>query len=159
MSSISEVKPVPTKSIDGTELPWVPFAPYSDEVLLKYHHINPVHGEILVSMRFPPGLRLPTHYHTGIVIGHTLTGAWRYLEHDWVSRAGGTVYETAGSSHTPESCGEEEAEVFFVIVGELLFLDEHGEIVARENHLTSMERYLSYCRQHGIEPRDLTAYP
>jgi hypothetical protein len=67
-------------------------------------------------------------------------------------------YETAGSSHTPESCGNEEAEVFFVIVGELLFLDESGQIVARENHLTSMERYLSYCREHGIEPRDLTAY-
>ena len=40
---------------DGTPtIPWVPFAPYSDEVFLKYHHINPVHGEVLVSMRFPP---------------------------------------------------------------------------------------------------------
>ena len=153
MSSITEVKPVTTKSIDGDDIPWVPFAPYSDEVFLKYHHINPVQGEILVSMRFPAGLRLPTHYHTGIVIAHTIKGAWRYLEHDWVSRAGGTVYETAGSAHTPESCGEEEAEVFFVIVGELLFLDEDGNIVARENHLTSMERYLAYCREHGIEPQ------
>ena len=68
------------------------------------------------------------------------------------------MYETAGSAHTPESCGDEEAEVFFVIVGELLFLDENGNIIARENHLTSMERYLAYCREHGITARDLTEY-
>ena len=103
-------------------------------------------------------MRLPTHYHTGIVISHTIKGAWRYLEHDWVARAGGTVYETAGASHTPESCGAEEAEVFFVIVGELLFLDDHGNVIARENHLTSLERYLAYCREHGITPHDLSEY-
>jgi hypothetical protein len=51
-------------------------------------------------------------YHTGIVIGHTFKGAWRYLEHDWVSRSGGIVYEIAGSADTPESCGDEEVEVF-----------------------------------------------
>jgi len=101
MRSMSEIKPITTKSLDCHELPWVPFAPYSDEVLLKYHHISPVHGEILATMRFPPGQRLPTHCHTGIVIGHTLTGAWRYLGHDWVSRAWDTACETAGSSHTP----------------------------------------------------------
>ena len=121
-------------------------------MFLKYHHINPVHGEVLVSMRFPPGVRLPTHYRTGTVISHTLKGAWRYLEHDWVARAGGTVYEPAGAAHTPESYGDEEAEVFFVITGELLFLDEHGNVIARENHLTSLERYLAYCREHGIAP-------
>ena len=87
------------------------------------------------------------------MIAYTIKGAWRYLEHEWVSRAGGTVYETAGSAHTPESCGDEEAEVFFVIVGELLFLDPDGKIVARENHLTSTERYLAYCREHGIVRR------
>ena len=75
MSSITEVKPITTKSVDGDDIPWVPFAPYSDEVFLKYHHINPVQGEILVSMRFPAGMRLPTHYHTGIVIAHTIKGA------------------------------------------------------------------------------------
>ena len=65
MSAITEVKPITTKSVDGNDTPWIPFAPYSDEVFLRYHHINPVQGEILVSMRFPPGMRMPTHYHTG----------------------------------------------------------------------------------------------
>ena len=158
MSRGTEAKLSPATAIDGNDLPWVPFTPYSDEVFLKYHHINPVHGEVLVSMRFPPGVRLPTHYHTGTLIFHTIKGAWRYLEYDWVARAGGTGYQTAGAAHTPESCGDEEAEVFFVIAGELLFLDEHGAVIARENHLTSLERYLAYCREHGITPRDLSGH-
>jgi 2,4'-dihydroxyacetophenone dioxygenase len=47
--------------------------------------------------------------------------------------------------------------VFFVIVGELLFVDDNGDIAARENHLTSIERYLAHCRAHGITPHNLTA--
>ena len=151
-------KEIVTANVKGDSLPWVPFTPYSDEVFLKYFKIDPIHGEILVSMRFPPGLQLPKHYHTGIVIGHTMKGAWRYLEHDWVSEAGDTVYETAASSHTPASVGEEDAEVFFYIVGELLFVDEDGNILARENWKTAIERYLAYCEANGIEAQDLTSF-
>ena len=146
-----------TANVKADSVPWVPFAPYSDEVELKYFKIDPIHGEIVVSMKFPPGIQLPTHYHTGTVIGHTMKGAWRYLEHDWVSEAGDTVYETAASSHTPESVGTEDAEVF-VIIGELLFLDGDGNIIARENWKTSIERYENYCREHGLEIQDLTSF-
>jgi hypothetical protein len=69
-----------------------------------------------------------------------------------------TVYETAASSHTPESVGDEDAEVFFVIIGELLFLDEEGNIVARENWKTSIERYEGFCEANGIEAQDLTSF-
>jgi 2,4'-dihydroxyacetophenone dioxygenase len=151
-------KEIVTSNVKADSVPWVPFTPYSDDVHLKYFKIDPIHGEIVVSMRFPPGLQLPTHYHTGIVIGHTMKGAWHYLEHDWVSEAGDTVYETAASSHTPESVGDEDAEVFFVIVGELLFLDEDGNIIARENWKTSLERYQAYCEANGIEVQDLTSF-
>jgi 2,4'-dihydroxyacetophenone dioxygenase len=149
---------IETKNVKGAELPWVPFTPYTDQVFLKYHRIDPVRGEILVSMRVPPGMTLPTHYHTGIVIGHTLRGAWRYLEHDWVSEAGDTVFETAGSAHTPESCGDEEMESFFLIVGELEFVDADGNLLARENWKTSLQRYHAYCAEQGIEPQDLTGF-
>src|SRR5262245_30490555 len=117
---------IETKNVHGDDLPWVPFTPYNDEVHLKYFRIDPVRGETVVSMRFPSGIELPTHYHTGTVIGHTIRGAWRYIEHDWVSRAGDTVYETAASSHTPQSVGDEDAEVFFIVVGELEFVDDQG---------------------------------
>lgn len=152
------IQHVETMNVHGADLPWVPFAPYSDEVFLKYFRIDPVRGEILVSMKFPPGLELPRHYHTGIVIGHTIRGAWRYLEHDWVSRAGDTVYETAGSAHTPQSVGDEDAEVFFLIVGELEFVDADGNLLARENWKTSLARYHAYCEAHGLEVQDLMAF-
>ena len=152
------IEDVETKNVKGRDLPWVPFAPYSDEVFLKYFRIDPVRGEILVSMKFPPGLELPKHYHTGIVIGHTMKGAWRYLEHDWVSEPGDTVYETAGSSHTPKSVGDEDAEVFFYIVGELEFVDDDGNLLARENWRTSLARYQAYCEANGIEAQDLTTF-
>lgn len=156
MSSL--IGEVETKNVSGEDLPWVPFTPYSEEVFLKYFRIDPVRGEIVLSMRFPPGLELPTHYHTGIVIGHTIRGAWRYLEHDWVSRAGDTVYETAGSAHTPQSVGDEDAEVFFFLVGELEFVDADGNLLARENWKTSLQRYHDFCGANGIEPQDLTSF-
>ena len=140
----------------GADTPWIPFTPLSDKVFLKYWKVDPVRGEIVVSMRFEDGLVLPTHYHTGMVIGHTIKGAWRYQENNWVSRAGDTVYEVAGSSHTPESL--DDTEVFFVLVGELLFLDEDKKILWAENHKTSIERYTNYCAANGIEARDLSSW-
>jgi len=148
---------IETKNVKAAELPWVPFTPYRDDVLLKYYRIDPVRGEILVSMRFPKGIELPRHYHTGIVIGHTVRGAWRYLEHDWVSEAGDTVYETAGSAHTPVSVGD-DTEAFFLIVGELEFVDADDNLLARENWRTSLQRYNAYCEANGIEPQDLTTF-
>jgi 2,4'-dihydroxyacetophenone dioxygenase len=149
---------IETNYIGSETLPWVPFVPLTDEVQMKYYRIDPVRAEILVSMRFPAGLKLPPHYHTGVVIAHTIKGAWRYVEHDWVSKAGDTVYETAGSSHTPESVGDEDAEVFFYLVGELLFFDENGQLAWQENWKTSIERYTNFCREHGLEVQDITSF-
>lgn len=147
---------VETNYIGSDDLPWVPFAPFTDEVELKYYKIDPVRAEVLVSMRFPAGLELPPHYHTGVVVAHTVRGAWRYKEHDWISRAGDTVYETAGSMHTPESL--EDSEVFFYLVGELLFFDENHQLVWQENWKASIERYSNYCDAQGIEPQPITSF-
>lgn len=149
---------IETSYVGGDSLPWIPFTPFSEEVLLKYWKVDPVRGEIVVSMRFPPGIELPTHYHTGVVVAHTVRGAWRYIEHDWVSGPGDTVYETAASSHTPQSVGEEDAEVFFYLVGELEFLDPSGNLLARENAKTSLARYEAYCQSNGLPARDLTSF-
>ncbi len=44
------------------------------------------------------------------------------------------------------------------VTGDLLFLDDKGNIVAQENWKTGLQRYLAYCEQHGIQPKDLTAF-
>ncbi|WP_253869928.1 hypothetical protein [Mycobacterium sp. 1164966.3] len=75
---------------------------------MKYWKIDPVRAEIIVSMKIPAGVELGTHYHTGIVVAHTISGAWRYKESSWISRAGDTLYQVAGSSHTPESFEDTE---------------------------------------------------
>jgi quercetin dioxygenase-like cupin family protein len=147
---------IETSYAQGDSLPWIPFKPLTDKVLLRYYRIDPFRGQILVSARFPPDGGLAPVYHTGPVIAHTIRGAWRYREHDWVSRAGDTVYEAAGSIHSAESAGDEEAVVFLVVAGELLFFDEEGGLVWQESWKTSMERYGEYCGEQGLSQRDLT---
>ncbi|MBK6613191.1 2,4'-dihydroxyacetophenone dioxygenase family protein [Ottowia sp.] len=153
---------VETSVIDGESLPWVPFAPYADNVLLKYFKLDPIRGEWIVLMKSPINMQLPKHHHTGTVIVYTIEGSWKYKEHDWIATPGSIVYETAASTHTPEvvSTGSSDGYVVSLVVvnGDLLFLDDKENIVAIENWKTSMERYLAYCKQHGIEPKDLTAF-
>lgn len=147
-----------TGCIDDKDTPWIPFAPYSPEVLVKYFKIDPVRGEIVLMMRTPAEMEMPRHHHTGTVIVYTVQGAWKYKEHDWVARAGSCVYETAGTRHTPEAVGEGENLMFVVLQGELVYLDNEDNVLAVENWRTSMDRYLAYCKENGLEARDLTAF-
>ena len=70
------------------------------------------------------------------MIGHTRQGAWRYQENNWVSRAGDTVYEVAGLSHTPESLDDTEV---FLHRGRAAVLRRGRKTVRwQENHKTSL---------------------
>lgn len=153
---------VDTAVIDGDTLPWVPFTPYADNVLLKYFKLDPIRGEWIVIMKSPVGMQLPKHHHTGTVLVYTLEGKWKYKEYDWVAGPGSVVYETAASTHTPEVVsvedGSEYVVTFVQVQGDLLFLGENDAIVAIENWKSGLERYLAYCREHGIEAKDLTAF-
>jgi len=148
---------IQTGHVQGDSVPWIPFRPLTDDVLLRYYRIEPRRGEIVVSVRFPPGGGLAPVYHTGPVIAHTIRGAWRYREQDWVARAGDTVWDAAGSVHTAESVGDEEAVIFLVVTGEFLFFDEGGDLVWQESWKTSVERYAEYCAEHRLSQRDLSA--
>ena len=139
----------------GADLPAVPFVPYSDDVTLKLLSVDPVSGQICVILAAPGGTGLGIHKHYGSVIVYTIKGAWRYLEHDWVARAGDFVYETAGSSHTFVVEPEEDVEAFIVVEGALQFLDENGNSLAIEDWQSVHRRYLDYCAAQGIEPVDV----
>ncbi|WP_434033105.1 2,4'-dihydroxyacetophenone dioxygenase family protein [Cupriavidus sp. a3] len=153
---------VDTAVIDGESLPWVPFTPYSEDVLLKYFKLDPVRGEWIVRMKAPIGMQLPKHHHTGTVIVYTIEGQWKYKEHDWVAGPGSVVYETAASTHTPEVVSTESTdsyvETLVIVTGDLVFVDENDKVMAIENWKTAMQRYLAYCEKHDIEPKDLTAF-
>ena len=152
---------VDTAVIDGESLPWVPFTPYAENVLLKYFKLDPIRGEWIVMMKAPLDMQLPRHHHTGTVMVYTIEGKWKYVEHDWVAGPGSIVYETAASTHTFEvvAAGDNGCVLTLVqVTGDLLFIDGSDNVVALENWKTSLQRYLAYCKGHGLEPKDLTAF-
>jgi quercetin dioxygenase-like cupin family protein len=87
-----------TSCLNGEDTPWMPLAPYSDDVKIKYFKIDPVRGEIIALLKMPAGMEFPRHHHTGTVIVYTVQGSWRYKEHDWIAHAGSVVYETASTA-------------------------------------------------------------
>lgn len=149
---------IDTGCIDGDDLPWVPFTPYDDRVMQKYFKLDPVQGEMVLLMRAPADIDMARHHHTGTVIVYTISGSWKYKEHDWVAKPGSCVYETASTRHTPEGVGTEDVVTFVIVKGELNYLDDNDQIIAVENWRTAMDRYLNYCQENNIEARDLTSF-
>ena len=54
-----------TTLIDDESMPWIPFAPYNEEVLVKYLKLDPVRGESIALIKAPAGATLPRHQHGG----------------------------------------------------------------------------------------------
>lgn len=148
-----------TAVIDDESLPWVPFLPYSDQVMLKYFKCDPIRGETIVLLKAPAGAQLPKHHHSGTVIVYTIKGRWKYAEHDWIAGPGSIVFETAASSHTPQVV-EDGGELIAlnIVVGDLVFLGENDAVLATENWKSGVARYLAHCKSAGIEPVDITAF-
>ena len=149
-----------TAVIEDESIPWVPFAPYSSEVLIKYFKCDPIRGETITLLKAPAGTTLPRHHHSGTVIVYTIKGGWKYLEHDWVSREGGVVFETAGTSHTPTTLPEYGDEIITLNItqGDLLYFDDNDNLFAIENWKSGVERYRAFCAANGIEARDITSF-
>ena len=145
-----------TLHLDTSDLPEVPFIPYSEHVTIKLLRIDRASGQIAVILKGPPGARIGRHKHYGSVILYTIRGAWRYLEHDWVAREGDFIFETASSSHTFVTEGEEMVEVFAIVEGALEFQDDDGNAIAIEDWQSMQQRYLDYCSEQGIEPTEIT---
>jgi quercetin dioxygenase-like cupin family protein len=153
---------IQTTCLNDADLPWVPFTPYSERVLVKYFKLDPVRGEVIALMKAPAKGQMPRHRHTGTVIVYTVQGRWKYREHDWIAEPGSVVYETAGSSHTPEALppdsGGADIVTLNIIQGELLFVNDNGQVLAAENWKSGWDRYAAFCHANGIVPKDLTAF-
>ena len=151
---------IDTAAINDEDLPWIPFTPYSNEVFLKYIKCDPVRGETITLLKVPAGASLPKHHHSGTVIVYTIKGAWKYIEHDWISREGGVVFETAGTSHTPIALTDHGDEIITLNItqGDLLYFDENDNLCAIENWKSGVERYLAFCEANGIEAKDITSF-
>jgi len=149
---------IDTALIDVEALPWMPFAPYSDEIMIKVIKVDPIRGEWTSLLKTPPYTELPMHHHSGTVMVWTVTGSWRYKEHDWVASAGSFVFETAASRHTPITVGDEEVITLNIVQGDWNVLSPEGAVLAIENWRSMMDRYLNYCKAKGLKPRDISSF-
>ncbi len=149
---------IDTALIDVESLPWMPFAPYSDEFQLKLIKADAITGQWTTLLKIPPGSVLPMHHHAGTVMVWTIAGKWRYLEHDWVATPGSFVFETAGSRHTPAAVGDDEVVTLNIVMGDWNLMSPEGAVLAIENWKSMVERYLNFCKAKGMTPVDVTSF-
>ncbi|MBA2960929.1 MULTISPECIES: 2,4'-dihydroxyacetophenone dioxygenase family protein [Ramlibacter] len=124
--------------------------------MVKYVKIDPASGEMVLLVKASPQARMPRRHQSGTVIACTIKGRWQYLEHDWVAEPGSVVYSGPGECKTAQALGgDEDILVLKVVVGDLAFLDDRGEVLAIENCETGLHRYKEHCRSAGIPARDL----
>ena len=154
----THLRDLDTRCITDDSLPWIPLEPYAGRVCIKLLSADPVSGEVILVLRAPPGAELPRHRTSSSTTIYTVQGRWKYREHDWVAGPGSVVLEPAGIRHTPLvlADGTDDTILFVVTVGNLQLLDADGEVIGTEDWRSAVERYLAYCRDNGITPRDLT---
>jgi 2,4'-dihydroxyacetophenone dioxygenase len=142
------------QAVDSEEIPWVPQEPGRWFKPLQF--VTPT-GQWVNLVRMEPGRSIRRHVHAGgSVQAYVLQGSWRYLEHDWIARAGSYVFEPAGGAHTLEVVGEEEMVTLFVVGGVIQYLDDDGSVVQQDDLQSRRRLYLDHCRELGIEPVALT---
>lgn len=138
------------------DLPWVPDG-YGGEMKLLVAKER--EGLWIVRVRFAAGTLVQTHKHTGPVYAYTLSGAWNYLESEYVNRAGSFLYEPAGSIHTLNVPAENTGptDVWFQIFGANLNLAPDGSVQSVTDAASVLSKYRHQCAKAGVvDPPVLT---
>ena len=132
------------------EVPWVP-NPVHPGAELRLLQADIPRGIYVLAGRLEGDLEVGTHRHTGAVHMFTLSGAWKYHEHDFVNRAGSYLYEPPGSVHTFYVLPNDEiTETLSVVYGETEYLDAEGAVTQVGNAETSLRMYYEACEQAGV---------
>ena len=117
--------------------------------------LDPNNGTWCLRVMFHPGVRLPTHYHTGTVHLWTLSGKWCYVEHpDQPQTAGSYLYEPGSSIHTfsvPED-NTEITDTLMIVSGANVNFDEAGNYHSTldANSIIMLIEHL--IQERGLEP-------
>ncbi len=138
---------IAVQAIPDDERVWVPQAP---DVWFRPLLLNTVTGSWCNLLRVRKSGVLSRHIHPSWVTGYVIKGAWRYLEHDWIAKAGSFVYEPPGEIHTlvvDDVVGENEMITQFNIHGAMIYLDDNGKTTGYEDVFTKIEM----CRKHYID--------
>ena len=149
--ALNDVSAIDTVHIRGQSTPWIPFSNVNERILLKYFKIDPITGEVVLLMKTAKGEGANIHRHTGTVMVYTLSGRWKYDQHDWVAEAGDFVFESAESTHSFTNLSDDDNGMALIVLnGELHFLDKEGVIKRIETWRTALARYRDYCRDNQL---------
>jgi quercetin dioxygenase-like cupin family protein len=130
------------EAIPDDERLWVPQAP---SVWFRPLLLNTVNGEWANLLRVRRAGVLSRHLHPAPVHGYVIKGAWRYLEHDWVARAGTYVFEPPGEIHTLVVDEDvEEMITFFHVSAALFYFDDELKPCGHDDVHTK----IAMCRRH-----------
>ncbi len=131
-----------TTAVPEDERVWVPQAP---NVWFRPLMLNTLQGQWCNLLRVRKSGVLSRHLHPAPVHGYVIKGQWRYLEHDWVAKAGDYVFEPPGETHTlVVDADVEEMITFFNISGCMYYVDENGKNTGYEDVFTKIDM----CRAH-----------
>jgi 2,4'-dihydroxyacetophenone dioxygenase len=144
---------LPIGHVTEDDAPWV----QAGEVGLRVVMVDIPKGLWVIANRFPPGYTVVPHQHTGSIHAWTTAGSWRYLEYDVAYTAGSYIFEPAGSKHTlhVDAANTIETEVFFVIEGANLNLDNDGNVVSITDAASIAKAYRYLCEAQGKTPRHI----
>ncbi|MEI7755307.1 MAG: 2,4'-dihydroxyacetophenone dioxygenase family protein [Actinomycetota bacterium] len=133
--------------LNETSSPWVSI-PGGE---LRLVHVDIAAGIWVIANRFEPGMAAQRHLHTGPVFAWTTAGCWMYSEYGVRYEAGSFVHEPAGSMHTlvVPADNTETTEVFFVMNGANLNLDDDDNIVSITDAGSIAAAYRMLCEMQG----------
>jgi 2,4'-dihydroxyacetophenone dioxygenase len=132
----------------------LPFVEVGDGNKLKVIQVDVAEGLWIVENIFQAGFTVQTHRHTGPVYGYTTSGAWKYVEYDYVNREGSFLFEPAGSIHTLQ-CIENNTHVWFQMYGVNLNLDASGNVETVSDGPSTLEAYYQLCEAQGLGRPDV----
>ncbi len=133
--------------VSEDESPYVPFKP---NVYIRHLAFDGRRAQAVNILWVRQGGMLGRHRHRGPVWACVLEGSWRYLEYDWVARAGSYVHESPGAIHTLYSDDPNGMKSMFWINGSIEFFDEQDNLLETLDVFWFMDHYLRHCREHGI---------
>jgi 2,4'-dihydroxyacetophenone dioxygenase len=144
---------LPDRAVHFDELPWVP---QGERVWYRPLRFDLSNGRWVNVLKVTGGGRVNRHRHSGgQVLGYCLKGSWHYLEREWIARSGTFVYEPPGDIHTLVVDETEEMQTLFLLEGVVQYLDDEDNVIYQDDVFTKLDRYLTFCREQGIEPQDL----
>jgi 2,4'-dihydroxyacetophenone dioxygenase len=127
-----------------------PFVPFSENVAIRHLAFDVRNNSYANILWIKKAGSLGKHRHRGKVFACTLEGSWRYLEYDWIARAGSYVQEAPGAIHTLVSDNPQGMKTFFLLNGAIEFFDENDNLMQTLDVFWFIDHYVTYCRENGI---------